>query len=449
MRARLPAAPLWVLWLSCSFPAFSQEPPPTTTPESPATPEATPPPDTPAPLTPEEEAAIAAALASDAPATTTTPALPDLSQVNVGAMVPGGKALALDLAFIFDGSGAWFSDAPLQTGEHDPDRTGFKLQELEMTVGASVDPFLRFDGNVAFKSDEVEVEEAYVTTTALPFSLQLRAGEFLTHFGRLNEQHPHAWSFVDQPLVLGKLFGGDNNRGLGGELSWLTPLPWFANVIVSVQEAAGECCARSYAPVGVLQLRSPLDLVGTVVVEQFFPVGDDLSILLGLNGQAGPGGDVDGFIDDGARAELAGADLLLKWAPPDATSRWSLSWQSEGYLRARHDRVRRDDVAGADDDDLVTAVDGGGYSQLVWRVDPQWETGGRVDVVSGLDDDPLDPDWTALRTRYALQGTYYPSHFSRLRLEASADVPGWRDQPIFAVMLQLEVVVGAHGAHAY
>jgi hypothetical protein len=241
---------------------------------------------------------------------------------------------------------------------------------------------------------------------------------------------------------MGKLFGGDNNRGLGVEASWLTPLPWFTNLILTVQEAAGECCARTFAPVDVLALRSPFDLVGTVVVEQFFPVSDDLSILLGMNAQAGPATSVN----ESARAEMFGADLLLRYAPPDAASRWSLSLQTEAFARTRRFETREQpgDITQRHND-----VDAGGYSQLVWRIDPQWETGARVDVVSGLPDDALDPDWTSLRTRCAAQGTFYPSHFSRLRLEGSVDVPTYVDTPIYALMLQLEVVIGAHGAHAY
>ena len=40
---------------------------------------------------------------------------------------------------------AWFSsDAPRQAGGHDLLANGFFLQQVEMSLGASVDPFLRF-----------------------------------------------------------------------------------------------------------------------------------------------------------------------------------------------------------------------------------------------------------------------------------------------------------------
>jgi len=40
---------------------------------------------------------------------------------------------------------------------------------------------------------DVEVEEAFMQTTSLPFNLQLKAGQFFAAFGRLNPTHPHTW----------------------------------------------------------------------------------------------------------------------------------------------------------------------------------------------------------------------------------------------------------------
>ena len=45
--------------------------------------------------------------------------------------------------------------------------------------------------------------------------------------------------------------------------------------------------------------------------------------------------------------------------------------------------------------------------------------------------------------------TFWPSEFSRFRLQGSMDAPGWKDDPTWAVMLAGEFVVGAHGAHKF
>lgn len=135
-----------------------------------------------------------------------------------------------DMSVILDVAGAVFtSDAPLQTGGHDPTVDGFNLQQVEMSLAESVDPYLRFDSNLVFTLFGVEIEEAYATTLALPARVQIRAGQFLTRFGRINNTHPHTWSFVDQPFAVGRVFGAEANRGLGAEASVLLPLPWTSS----------------------------------------------------------------------------------------------------------------------------------------------------------------------------------------------------------------------------
>src|SRR5690606_30208788 len=97
--------------------------------------------------------------------------------------------------------------------------------------------------------------------------------------------------------------------------------------------------------------------------------------------------------------------------------------------------------------------DFGGYSELSWQLNALWQLAGRYEFVSGTDHDYLDPEWTDARQRGALSLTYYPSHFSRLRLEYGADYLSYRetssDRLAHMMFLQLELVAGAHGAHTY
>lgn len=376
-------------------------------------------------LTPAELRALEEALAEDAAATATP-------TVAAAPSTPTANQVALDVAFILDVVGAWFSDDdPMQGGGHDPRVTGFSLQQLELSVGASVDPFFRFDANLVFGLFGVELEEAYASTLALPGNLKVRAGQFLTRFGRLNNTHPHSWNFVDQPIVNSKFLGGEGSRGLGAELSWLTPLPWYVELVGATTMADGECCARSFYGGDNLGVHTPADLLYTARVAQFFPLSDTWSLLWGISAQFGPNA-----TGHGNRTEIYGSDLYLRYRPPSATSRMALSLQLEGMFRTRQ----------VPDDALQ---DFGGRGELVWEIGPRFETGVRHELVSGVANDPLDPEWTSMRHRSTAQVTFRPSHFSRLRLQGSADIPSFRDAPIYAAMLALEVLVGAHGAHAY
>jgi hypothetical protein len=63
--------------------------------------------------------------------------------------------------------------------------------------------------------------------------------------------------------------------------------------------------------------------------------------------------------------------------------------------------------------------------------------------------DYLDPYWTDRRHRASANVTFWPSEFSRIRLQGSADVIGWESRTNLAVFLAFEVAIGAHGAHRF
>lgn len=347
------------------------------------------------------------------------------------ARQPGGSGGYLDMALILDVAGGWFSQEGQQVGAHDPQDTGFTLQQLEWHSAANVDHVFRIEANVVFALFGVEVEEVFATSLALPGGLQARAGAFLTRFGRLNPSHPHAWAFLDQPLVSGKFFGGEGSRGLGVEASWLTPLPWYVELVFSATSASGACCARSFHGAEDPRVESAGDLLYTTALKQFYDLSPAWGLQWGMSAQFGPNAS-----GQDNRSEIYGTDLYLRYRPPASTRRTAVSLQVEAMNRRRQ---QPNDVL----------VDSGGYAHLVWNIVPEWAVGARYEFVEGLEDDPLDPDWDQARQRAATQLTYYPSHFSRLRLQGSRDdVPGL-DDPIWSVVLGLEVLAGAHGAHGY
>lgn len=372
-------------------------------------------------ITEDELRALAAGVGQDRAAHEAGPVMEAINTV-VATLNP-------DIALILNVALAVFSDAePQQLGAHDPKSTGFNFQQLELSFGASVDPYFRLDADVIFSEHGVELEEAVATSLALPWNLQVRAGQFLSRFGRINPTHPHAWSFADQPLALGKFFGPENSRGVGAEVSWLAPLPWYLELVASAAGAASECCARSFLGDTEPPVRSPDDLLYTAAVRQFVPFDDDWSLAFGLSGQFGPNDTADGN-----RTEIYGADVYLRFRPVDATSRAAFSIQAEGLYRSRQ-------VPGDERLD-----DYGLYAQAVWNIDERWEVGARYELVSGLAADYIDPLWTEDRQRVSAAVTFYPSHFSRFRLQGNYDYP----TGIWAGFLAAEMLIGAHGSHEF
>ena len=421
--------------------AFAQSPP------APATPPATPPPSTEASPTPAPEAtpppapasaaeadlaSIEAALAQDSAAASAPPATPTPSAPN-GAP----PSMNPDISLIADFALAAFSpNQPHQTGDHDPQQSGFNLQALELSLGASVDPYLRFDTHIAFSLEGVEVEEAYATTLNLPGRLQARFGQFLTRFGRLNPSHPHAWEFADQPFVLGRYFGGEGNRGLGLELSYLTPLPWYVELVASATNADGEGTARSFYGADNPGVQGPSDLLYVGAVKQFFELSPDWSLFWGLSGAFGPNASGDDH-----RSEIYGTDLYLKFRPITEQSPPVVSLQTEWLYRRRQLETN-------------TLHDYGGYAQLMYRFAQRWSGAGRFEYGSLTRDqngdpapDPLDPEWTKNRRRWSLALTHYPTEFSRFRLQGGRDIG--LEPSVWSVFLAAEVAIGAHGAHSF
>jgi hypothetical protein len=380
----------------------------------------------------EVERALAADLAAQkeaAPAETTTAATAPTGPAAAQSMNP-------DLSFIADFALASFSAPSLEAGDHDPHEDGFTLQALELAASKAVDPYFKFNVNLAFSNDGVEIEEAYATTLELPYNLQVRAGKFLTQFGRINPTHPHAWDFSDEPFLLSRLFGGEGNRGVGVEVTYLTPLPWYVELGGAVIDPRGEGTSRSFLAEPDATIDQATDVQALVTAKQFFELDDNWSLLWGLSYTEGPHGGL------ALRSHIVGTDVYLKYRPITYGSYTIVSLQSEWAYR------RREEASGA-------IADVNGYAQLFWRFDQRWATAARYEYgspardASGVVVDPLDPDWTAGRQRVAADATFYPSEFSRLRAQVQADLPSWRDQPIYAAFLTLELSLGVHGAHKF
>ena len=422
-RAETPAAP--VTPAPAETPTAPATPAPAVTPAAPATPA---PAETPAADLSEIQAALAEDTGS---ASSVTPAEPAPRSAG------GVQSMNPELSLIADFALAAFSDSEHhQTGGHDPAQNGFNLQALELSLGSAVDPYFRFDANIVFGLEEVEIEEAYATTLDLGGRFQARIGQFLTRFGRANPTHPHSWNFVDQPFWLGRVFGGEGNRGLGVELSYLTPLPWYVELVLSSTLASGEGTARSFYADDDLGVNDPRDLLYVAAIKQFFPLSHDWSLAFGVSSAFGPNASASD-----AHSEIYGADLYLKYKPISEPGSTEVGLQAEWLYR------RRELAEGVLDD-------AGGYLELVTKFARRYAVGARYELGSPSYDrerhvavDPLDPDWTDLRSRSSLALTHTPSEFSRFRLQGSRDTG--LGHTVWAAFLAAEFVTGAHGAHQF
>lgn len=368
----------------------------------------------------------------------------------------GGKNfLNLSLDGLFAAGASTAVDVPaLEPGGHDPAQRGFTVQNVEMVLDGAVDPYFRGQANIVLQispegESVVELEEAYATSTSLPHGLQLKAGQFFTEFGRLNPSHPHSWDFVDQPLVNGRFFGPDGMRSVGARVSWLLPTDFYSEAFLTLQNSQGETLTSFRGVPGESlfgreivdrQVKSVSDMLIVPRYAASFDLSDTQTLLMGASAALGPNG-----TGESGETRIYGVDGFWKWKSPAADKGFP-------FFKIQGEILRRDlDAAAVTGPDPVPArsfADWGGYLQLNWGYKPGHVVGLRFDSVGGDTGDPAEPG-LARRLRISPVATWFPTEYSKLRLQYNYDHGDAFAQDEHSLWLQLEFLLGAHAAHKF
>jgi hypothetical protein len=348
----------------------------------------------------------------------------------------------------------------LEVGDHDPQQRGFNARNAEIALDGAVDPYFEGFANIVLKLDnnnqtEIELEEAFLQTTTLPYGLQLKGGQFFDAFGRINATHPHTWEFADSPLVNGRLLGPDGLRGIGAQISWTLPVPWYSQAIFAVQNGRGGTAYsfRNPGDNGVFYDRMTNDREASALhdllyvprIENSFNPSDTQTVLFGASGAFG-------MNDTGPNnhTQIYGADFLYKWKSDRAEGGFPfVKWQTEAMYRRFE--------AGRGVDNLFpvseTFRDWGMYSQVLWGFKKGWVAGIRGDYLHMQESAFTEDDMRQSRSRISANLTWYPTEFSKIRLQYNHD---FLEENAFlasreadSLFLQFEFILGAHGAHKF
>ena len=410
-----------------------------------------------------ESAAVAAA---PAPAVSDVP--PD---IEAAPAAQGSTATAFNPAMsaILGGSYANLSEDPatyrisgfLPAGDEvGPGDRSFNLGESELTLSANIDPY--FMGSLTFAmtpEDEIEVEEAFFRTLALPSGFTLKGGRFFSGFGYLNEFHAHAWDFVDQPLVYQAFFGGQRAQD-GVQLKWLAPTDLFLEL--GAESGNGDVFPGTR--------RAANGLNGTTLFAHFGgDVGESASWRAGaswvdLRAEERAYEDVDALGNTIENAFTGDSrtwivDATFKWTRPADPLRRSLKLQGE-YMSRTEDGELAFDTTGASLTDRYRSEQDGWYVQGVYQFRPRWRAGARYDSLESgtpaiglVESGALTAEDFALLShatpsRTSLMVDWNPSEFSRLRAQISWDDArnAATDEQFF---LQYIYSLGVHGAHKF
>jgi len=327
-------------------------------------------------------------------------------------------------------------------------KEGLGIGETELNFSASVDDKFRGSATVALHEHggetEVEIEEAYVATTALPAGIEVKAGRFFSELGYLNSHHSHADDFADRPLP-NRAFLNGNYGDDGVQVSAVLPTPIYT-------EIGGGAFRGDDFPTGGADGND----IGawTAYGRVGGDVGDNTSWRLGLSTLQADGisrdanEDLVNFTGD---SSLYIADARAVYAPPGNNAAPEIIFQGEYFIRDE-DGTYEDTDAGTgaiNYDDSQS----GWYAQSVYKFHPQWRIGARYSqlyagdvptglVGSALDDGGHDP-WAA-----TAMVDWTNSEFSRVRAQFSREEVA-QDQEDNQFTLQYIMSLGAHGAHNY
>ncbi|QSX29582.1 hypothetical protein JYB88_15495 [Shewanella cyperi] len=324
---------------------------------------------------------------------------------------------------------------------------GFGLGETELAISASIDDMFYGKATAVFEDGEVNLEEAFIQTLALPEGFSVRAGRFMSDIGYLNNQHLHTDSFSDRPVAYRAFLGGhyfDDGVRLDylapTELYWSMGLEAFKGESLRAEDETG---LREFDELGVLTAFTKLG--GDFDESSSWLLG--LSYLHNRNGSAGPHQEEAVAEDDhGGHQHSAGytgentlsAAFVYKWAP-------------QGNYKYRHltlsgEYFRVNGIQDAEPD--LRDYHQGWYLSGAYQLSPSWSVAARYGELDAVD---LEAEQLQKLKETELSLAWHHSHFSTVRLQYTHQQGTHFDALSDDNILTLQYVMslGAHGAHQF
>jgi hypothetical protein len=291
-----------------------------------------------------------------------------------------------------------------------------RLNEAEASFQAIVDPYARADFFLSASPEGLEVEEGFITFTSLPGNLLVKAGKMKAQFGKVNTMHSHILPWVDEPLAMVNLLGGEeglNDSGISVSKLILNPVIFL--------EATGEVfngdnnLFRSYK-------RSDLTYVGRL--RGYRDITEGINLDLGTSFTSGHNDAGPDF-----KTRLFGVDATVRYRPLRRAIYKRFLARTELFWSHREQPVANASAFGA-------------YGSAEYQFARRWFAGTRLDYSERA----VDP---ALKDKSAsLLLTYWPSEFSQVRGQFRRT--NYAERVVAnEILFQFLFSIGAHGAHAF
>ena len=309
----------------------------------------------------------------------------------------------------------------------------FQMHESEVGLQAIVDPYARADFFISFGETGVNVEEGFITFTALPSGFVAKAGKMRSAFGKVNTLHNHVLPWVDRPLVSQNLVGGEDGiDDAGFSVEHIIPAPgkWFLDF-------TGQAFRGDSADVYTSSNKSDLSVVGHL--RGYRDLTDNSNLDLGVSYSRGHNLFGSDFITN-----LYGIDATYHWKPLRRSIYKSFIARSEFIWRQQNQPSL---LACQTITCPVNTAAGfqrafGFYASGDFQFARRWFVGGRVDQ----SDRAFDSHLTDKGGSFVL--TYWPSEFAQIR--GQYRFTRYADRfDAHEAFIQLQFALGAHGAHPF
>lgn len=332
-----------------------------------------------------------------------------------GGASASAKALNPDISVIGDFIGKAGGNSVQPT-------PSLEMHESEVGFQAIIDPYARGDFFISFGESGVNLEEGYITFTALPAGIVAKVGKMRSAFGKVNMMHNHVLPWVDRPLVTNNLVGGEDGiDDAGVSISRIIPAPKGLFLEATGQVFRGDS-GTDDSP--VFHASRDSDVSAVAHLRSYADINESTNIDIGLSYARGHNELGTDFL-----TQLYGIDATLRWKPLRRSIYHSFVGRGE-FIWSQRQQVPTQQRAF------------GFYTSADYQLGRRWFLGGRYDLSD--------------RSRFAnltdkggsLVLTYWPSEFSQIRGQYRHT--SYADN-ISANELFMQVIfsLGAHGAHPF
>lgn len=325
-----------------------------------------------------------------------------------------------DISFIGDMRMTGHNNAPSDQFDN---KIKLNFQELELAAGSYLNPYSRADLTLGINGTggEIDIEEAYATLLrGLPLNLQIKAGQYLVDFGKINSQHAHQWSWIERPLMFQQFFGEEGLKDVGINISSMLPVGRSALTI------SGNLLQGDFF-LGEDAANIDYDMGGSFRLSLFSPVGTYSSLEVGISG-------LRGECDPANKhwANMGNIDFKYKWRPDVYRA---LVIVGESVINSRK-------IGDISETENVSSF--GFFSAVDYQFKRKFNVGALIDYSQTPQTDSIYQVGYGVFTGFSLaEETYRISLLLR-----QDDGKNW-DKPYQTILLQLLWSLGPHKPHTF